>query len=363
MAIALITNYLAPYRTPLYERLAERHELEVLCYGGGERYVSPWLTDLDHQLAAASFPARRLRGLPEALTIGRRYDAVIAPFAGGALLPAAYAGTRMGRRRFILWASVWAQPRSAAHLVALPATRHIYRHADSVLAYGEHVRRFVARMRGREDDVFVAPQSVELELFARTVSPAEITDFRERHAIPAGPLVLYAGRLVAEKGIEVLLDAWAGANSPGTLILIGDGPLADRGRAAPRTRLLGSMPREELPVAYAASDLAVLAAIPTPRFQEPWGLVCNEAMHQSRPVVASSTVGAVAGGLVRNGETGLVVGPGDVPALRHAIERLLSDGALRTRLGEAGRAAVSPYTYDAMVEAVEHALRAAGVNG
>jgi glycosyltransferase involved in cell wall biosynthesis len=116
------------------------------------------------------------------------------------------------------------------------------------------------------------------------------------------------------------------------------------------------MARPELPVAYAASQFAVLASIPTPRFREPWGLVCNEAMHQQRPVIASDAVGAVAGGLVRDGETGLVVPAGDAAALAAAIERLLSDGELRERLGVAAAAALAPYTYDAMAGAFDRAL-------
>ena len=110
MAIALLTTYLSPYRVPLFERLAETHGVEVLCYGGGERYAPAWLTDLDQQLADAPFPARRLRGRGETLSLGRRYEAVIGGFAGGAVLPAAYLGTRRYRRPFVLWASVWAQP-------------------------------------------------------------------------------------------------------------------------------------------------------------------------------------------------------------------------------------------------------------
>ena len=359
MAIALLTTYLAGYRLPLYQRLAERHGVEVLCYGGGDRYVPAWFSHLDAQLASAPFPARRLGGVREALGVGRHYDAVIAPFAGGAILPAAYFGAKLNRTPFILWASVWAQPRSAAHAVALPVTRHIYRHADAVLAYGEHVRRFVAAIRGRDGDVFVAPQAVEPGLFARAVTGVEIDGFRARHGLPPGPLVLYVGRLVAEKGIEVLREAWPQVRAPATLVLIGDGPLASRTGAGQGTRLLGPLPRAELPVAYAAAELALLPSIPTPRFREPWGLVCNEAMHQGRPVVATSCVGAVAGGLVRDQLTGLIVPPGDPQALAGAIDRLLCDAPLRARLGAAGLRAVAPYTYDAMLDAFDRALATA----
>jgi glycosyltransferase involved in cell wall biosynthesis len=362
LRIALLTTYLAPYRTPLFERLADRG-VEILCFGGGERYAPPWFADLDAQLEAASFPARRLGGISEACRIGRDCDAVIAPFAGGALLPAAYAGARRYRRRFVLWASVWTQPRSVTHALALPVTRHIYRHADAVVAYGEHVRRFVAPIRGHDDDVFVARQSVEAELFGRPVSGTEVDTFRARHAIPDGPIVLYVGRLVEEKGVSVLLDAFAAVDRTATLVLIGDGPLAARAAHTHHARVLGALPRCELPVAYAAAEASVLASIPIPRFREPWGLVCNEAMHQGTPVVASDAVGAVAGGLVRDGETGVVVPAGDAAALTAAIETLLGDRATRQQLGAAAKAAVAAYNYDAMVAGFDRALVAAGRSG
>ena len=359
MPIALVTNYLTPYRMPLYARLAERLGTEVLCFGAGDRYIPEWFRDLDRQLEQAPFPARRLHGPLEALALGRRYDALIAPFAGGAILPATYASARLYRRPFVLWASVWAWPRSLTHGLTLPLTRRIYRDADAVIAYGEHVRRFVARARGTPDGVFVAAQSVEPELFARTVSAAEIDAFRARHDLPPGPCILFAGRLVPEKGTAVLLDAWRRVRTPATLVLVGGGPLADAVRATPGARLLGPLPREELPVAYALAAATVVPSIPTARFREPWALVCNEAMHQARPVIATTAVGAVAGGLVRDGATGIVIPPDDPGALASAIERLLGDAPLRERLGAAGQRAVAAYTYDAMVDAFDSALAAA----
>jgi glycosyltransferase involved in cell wall biosynthesis len=358
VAIALLTTYLSDYRVPLFKALAERHGVEVLCYGRGDRYAPPWFRDLDAQLKDAPFPARRLNGIREALDIGRQYEAVIAPFAGGALLPAAYAGARRHRRRFILWASVWAQPRSFGHALALPATRHIYRHADAVIAYGEHVRRFVARIRGRDDDVFIAPQAVERQLFARMITAQEIDEFRARHGLGARPVVVYVGRLVPEKGADVLAEAWTRIGDHATLVVIGDGPCAPALADLQGTRVLGPLPRAELPVAYAAAEFALLPSIPTPRFREPWGLVCNEAMHQGRPVIATTSVGAVAGGLVRHEETGWVIPPQDPRALAGASEHLLGDPQLRARLGHAAREAVTPYTYDAMVAAFDRALLA-----
>ena len=359
MAVALLTTYLAGYRMPLYQLLAERHGVEVLCYGRGDRYAPPWFRDLDEQLADVPFPARRLEGAAEAFDVGSRYDVVIAPFAGGTVLPAAYAGARRHRKPFVLWASVWARPRSLAHDLALPVTRRIYRHADAVIAYGEHVRRFVAGIRGRDEDVFVAPQSVEPELFARAVGPEEIAAFREQHGLGDGPLVVYVGRLVPEKGVGVLLDAWPQVGAEATLVLVGEGPLAERAGTVAGVREIGTLTRPELPAAYAAAGLTVLASIPTRRFREPGGLVCHESMHQGRSVVASDAVGAVAGGLVRDEETGTVVPSGDAAALATAIDRLLGEPELRARLGPAAREAVAPYTYEAMASAFGRALATA----
>jgi glycosyltransferase involved in cell wall biosynthesis len=397
VAIALVTNVLTPYRVPLYTLLAERFGVEVLCFGAGASYVPEWFGDLDAQLAAAPFPARRIAGPREALALGKRYDAAIAPVAGGAMLPATYLGMRRRGRPFVLWGSVWAHPRGGAKAaLGFPLVRHVYRHADAVVTYGEHVRRYVRRYRGHDDDIVIAPQSVEAELFGRPVADAEVAAWRAEAGLPAeGPLLLYVGRLVEEKGVEELLAAWRALGSspsvedresdplppgpsrgaraahpfplaasrhtaPPTLAVIGDGPLAEHVRATPNTRLLGPLPRERLPVAYAAADMLVLPSIPTPRFREPWGLVCNEALHQATPVVATTAVGAVAGGLVRDDETGLVVPPGDPQALAGAIARLLADPALRARLGAAGREALAGHTYAAMADAFGVALARAG---
>jgi glycosyltransferase involved in cell wall biosynthesis len=379
VTIALVTNVLAPYRVGLYALLAERYGVEVLCFGAGASYVPAWFGDLDGQLAAAPFPARRIAGPRAALALGARYDAAIAPVAGGAMLPATYLGMRRRGKPFVLWGSVWAHPRGGAKAaLAFPLVRHVYRNADAVVTYGEHVRRYVARYRGHDDDVVIAPQSVEAELFGREVTADEIAAWRAEFGLPDAPLVLYVGRLVEEKGIEALLDAWRVVTAappaatgptpvdaprhaaPPTLAVIGDGPLAGVVDATSNAHLLGPLPRERLPIAYAAATALVLPSIPTPRFREPWGLVLNEALHQGTPVIATTAVGAVAGGLIRDGETGLVVPPDDAHALAQAIARLLTDDALRTRLGAAGRAALAGHTYEAMADAFGVALARAG---
>jgi glycosyltransferase involved in cell wall biosynthesis len=135
------------------------------------------------------------------------------------------------------------------------------------------------------------------------------------------PSVLFAGRLSREKGILELLAAADGM----PLTIAGDGPLRERVPGA-----LGFIPHEQLGGFY---ERAAVVAVPSHR--EGFGVVCAEAMAHGRPVVASAVGGLL--DLVVHEETGLLVPPGDVGALRAALERLLADEELRRRLGAAAR--------------------------
>lgn len=160
------------------------------------------------------------------------------------------------------------------------------------------------------------------------------------------PEVLFAGRLSAEKGI---LDLVAAANGDVKLTVAGDGPLRDRVPQA-----LGFVPHDQLGPLY---ERAAVVAVPSHR--EGFGVVCAEAMAHGRPVVAGAVGGLL--DLVVDGETGLLVQPRDVPALRAALERLLGDAELRRRLGEnARRRAREHFSWDRVtdltLEAYEEAL-------
>jgi glycosyltransferase involved in cell wall biosynthesis len=135
------------------------------------------------------------------------------------------------------------------------------------------------------------------------------------------PHVLYVGRLSAEKGIEEL----AQATDDVPRVVVGDGPLRHLVPDA-----IGFVPPAELGYYY---DRAAIVICPSRR--EGYGVVAREAMAHGRPVVASAVGGLL--DAVEDERTGLLVPPGDVGALRAAIERLLLDPALRARLGAAAR--------------------------
>ena len=165
-------------------------------------------------------------------------------------------------------------------------------------------------------------------------------DGRADEASP--PEVLFAGRLSPEKGVVELVEAARGLN----LVVVGDGPLRDR---VPGAR--GFVSADELGRLY---DRAAVVACPSHR--EGFGVVCAEAMAHGRPVVASAVGGLR--DLVVHEETGLLVPPRDVRALRAALERLLGDAELRRRMGEAGRERVRRFfSWAAVTDATIAAYR------
>jgi glycosyltransferase involved in cell wall biosynthesis len=158
------------------------------------------------------------------------------------------------------------------------------------------------------------------------------------------PHVLYAGRLSEEKGIVDFLKASEGIPR----VVVGDGPL--RGLVPEG---IGSVSRRRLGEYF---ERAAVVCVPSRR--EGYGMVAREAMAYGRPVVATA-VGGLADA-VEDGATGLLVPARSPEALREALERLLSDGALRRRLGERAReVAAREFSSERAAEGLLGAYRAA----
>ena len=126
-------------------------------------------------------------------------------------------------------------------------------------------------------------------------------------------------------------------------------------------RGLGYVAELELPALYAAADLLVLPSARTATFLEPWGLVVNEAMLQSAPVIASDAVGALAGGLVRDGHNGLSFPAGDAGALASRLSTLAAAPELRAEMGRSAARDAAAYTPSAWADGVTNALNAVSV--
>lgn len=179
-----------------------------------------------------------------------------------------------------------------------------------------------------------------------------------RPPLAGPPRVGFAGRLVAEKGADVLVRAVAllADRLPDVQVLIaGEGPQrAALGRLAAALGVAGSIAlpghlgRDALEGALAG---AWVQAVPG-RWEEPFGNVVTEAMVRGTAVVASDLGGPAE--VVRDGDTGTLVPAGDPEALAAALLRYLTDRGLAERVGLRGRTvALAEYTEDRLVERLE----------
>ena len=165
-----------------------------------------------------------------------------------------------------------------------------------------------------------------------------------------GPILLFVGRLVPYKGLDILLRALPGLAAQ--TVIVGGGPL--RGALETMVRDLGLGDRVQLPGEVTDEErLAWLHAcaalvLPSTTRQEAFGMVQLEAMLCGRPVVSTDLPTGVPWVNV-HGETGFVVPAGDVASLRAALHRLVADAELRHALGAAARTRVlNMFTADSM---------------
>ena len=162
-------------------------------------------------------------------------------------------------------------------------------------------------------------------------------------ALPMGeaPELLFVGQVIRGKGVDLMLQALARINGNWHATIVGDGNhieacrhLARRLAIHDRIRFRGWVNHDELDRYYTAARLVVVPS----RWPEPFGMVGIEAMARGRPVVAFDT-----GGIpdwLDDGVTGLLVPAANVAMMASAIQRLLDDSALASRMGRAGSARV-----------------------
>jgi lipopolysaccharide/colanic/teichoic acid biosynthesis glycosyltransferase/glycosyltransferase involved in cell wall biosynthesis len=237
------------------------------------------------------------------------------------------------------------------------------RRAAAIVVSSARLAEHADTLRSVRDKCVVVPLGIDAERFV----PTEETE-RRAHALRArygASFVLFVGRLVPYKGVDVLLDALAGSGIPA--VIVGSGPL----EAALRRRcealglcdgvhFVGEVSDEDLAALYRACAVLVLPSIAR---NEAFGLVQLEAMACARPVVSTDLPTGVPW-VNQHGRTGLVVPPGDPRALRAALRRLLADPALREKLGEDGRRRVArEFTVPGMVRATTALYRRLAAGG
>lgn len=176
---------------------------------------------------------------------------------------------------------------------------------------------------------------------------------------PDEPTIAFVGRLVLEKGLDVVAATMAELTRRGVphrLLVVGDGPARAKFAAqVPEAVFTGFLGGDALPRAYASADMMI-----NPSTTETFGNVTLEAMASGLPVIAARATGNDC--LVDDGVTGALIPPGDAGKFADAIAALIADPAARAAAGQAGVARASSYDWDAINGALLGHYRAVVAN-
>src|ERR1700682_185238 len=386
--VALLAGSPMYYQVPLYRRLAREPKIEftaIFCSNGGGRphdagYGSPVTWDADLLSGYKSlFLARSSRNpiggtfltLRDFDVIGRiregDYD-VVWLHGYNYLTNQLAALTQIVRGKPLLFREeqtlihrrpLWKSAIKAVWLRTLFAR-------GFAIYIGSQNKKWFQSFGVPESRMFFVPYAADNDLlqadadrFGRTRSA-----LREAFNLPAEgvPVSLFVGRLVAKKQPSLLLDAYAKVRRelPCALMIVGSGDLelSLREKVAreqiPDVHFAGFLNRTQISRAYVAADIFVLPS----REHETWGMVVNEAMNFSLPIVVTDKVGC-ADDLVRDGENGFVVSSEDSSDLLDRLRQLIQTDELRHRFGKMSRQIVSRWTHEVAVSGVLGATEAA----
>ena len=339
--VALVTEVAAPYRIPVFNELDELlgGRLDVIFISETEsrrdwRLPEEEIAFRHHVLGGVQFsvpyrgdrqPVYLARPLLP-LLLRRRYGTVV---VGGwnhleSLWALLYA--KGWRRRLVLWSETPLLGEVPRRPLRSAWKRAVIGASDAFVVPGPSAGRYLVAHGADSERIFVAPNAVDTAFWGDDPGAAPA-----RESI--GIVLLYSGRLVASKGLDLAFAALARSRLAGRaeLLVAGDGPERDALEAAapPGVRFLGPQTPAELRALYHRADMLLF-----PSRYDPWGLVVNEAACASLAAIASDSAGATRD-LLEDGKNALVFRGGDGESLRQAFDRLADDPSLAARLGRA----------------------------
>ncbi len=376
--LVILTEIIAPYRIPVFNTLAQGSEIDlhVIFLAESDPKLRDWLVYKDEiRFSYQVLPSwrREFAGhnllLNRGLKKGLQRAAPDAILCGGYNYLASWQGLRWARQRrvpFILWAESTERDIRSRNRVIKFLKRIFIKHCSAFVVPGKSSMQYVVNYGVLEKDIFTAPNAVDTELFAQRAEAVRQEAASHRQALGLPPrFFLFVGRLVREKGVFDLLEAYGKLTSElrtlVSLVLVGEGTAREElvGRAvqiAPgQVRCAGFVHRDQLASYYALAESFVF-----PSHSDTWGLVVNEAMACGLPIISSAAAGCAAD-LVQDHWNGWVVDRGDVIQLASAMERLGRDSALRTQMGNHSRERIEKYSPAVCAAGIAQAAMAVGV--
>jgi glycosyltransferase involved in cell wall biosynthesis len=369
LRVALLTNFIPPYRLSLLEALQSRvGQLRVFlstpietnrnwsaAWGSLDVVVQRTMTLRGRWSDPSGFRERTFVHLPidTVRQLWRfRPDVVISGELGMRTCLAVLYRLLRPRSRLLIWATLSERTERGRGLMRSLIRPWLLARADRVLVNGGSGARYVAALGVSNDRIRIVPYSVDASAFRGAAAP--------RRFDQSQPL-LFVGQLVERKGLlpfVVGLNRWAERHPHHAVEfwIAGDGPqkpLLQQAEVHPRVtlRFLGSVGYDALPALYAQARMFVL-----PTLADEWAVVVNEAMSAGLPVLGSIYSQAVEE-LIEDGHTGWTFSPDEPDNLDAALTRaLLASGADLERISDAARRRAEAITPAHVAERIAEAV-------
>jgi 1,2-diacylglycerol 3-alpha-glucosyltransferase len=373
----ILTEIIAPYRIPVFNALARRAglDLHVIFLSETDPSLRQWRVYKDEiRFSYEVLPSWRFSIGHSDFVLNARLSASLKRFSpqaiicGGYNYVASWQALMWARRRgarFALWSESNAQDARALRKPVEFLKARFLERCDGFVVPGKSAFEYLSSLGAPAERIFIAPNAVDNTYFAAQAenTRAHATECREKLKLPSR-FILFVGRLVPEKGVFDLLEAYAklesSLRSEVGLVFAGDGvsreELAQEAkRISPGTICFpGFAQREDLAGLYALAETLVL-----PTHSDPWGLVVNEAMACGLPIIVSSVAGCSAD-LVEDGWNGYVVPPRDAEKLSVAINSLVRQPELNLRMGAHSSERIRNYSPEACADGLAAAAMSAG---
>jgi 1,2-diacylglycerol 3-alpha-glucosyltransferase len=356
-----ISEIISPYRIPVFNALASQAgiDLHVIFLAENDPTLRQWLVyENEIGFSCEVLPSFRRRVGRQSILLNRNLHGALARFSpecvlvGGYNYVASWQALSWARRKqvkFLLWAESTTRDKRASYRMIEFLKVAFLRRCDGFVVPGKSSSEYLNSYHVPASAIFAAPNAVDIDLFARLAAETRNDDARQRKALqlPAR-FFLFVGRLVPEKGVFDLLEAY-GKLGPTLraeigMVFAGDGQARSElsARAAAiepgAVRFTGFLQRECLARHYALAEALVF-----PTWADAWGMVVNEAMACGLPIILSDAAGCSAD-LVEDPWNGRMVRAGDIYQLAAAMAQLAGDSKASATMGQHSRQRIREYS-------------------
>lgn len=360
----IVSEIISPYRIPVFNALArdEAVELHVAFLAETDARLRQWRVYKDEiSFSYEVLPSWRYHAGKHTLLLNWGLRSCMEKFAPAAIICGGYnyfaswealSWARRHHVDFVLWSE--SNSRDARRQLPWVESMKSYflESCHRFVVPGKASFAYLQSMGLPQSSILLAPNAVDNHWFAVQSDRirARASDFQKKFNLPSR-FILFSGRLVREKGVFDLLDAYGrledDIRSQLGLVFAGDGKC--KSELQQKTRRIhpgticfpGFVHREELAGLYAFADALVL-----PTHSDTWGLVVNEGMACSLPIIVTDVAGCSAD-LVEDGWNGYVVSARNPEKLRSAIESLFRNPELRQLMCQRSFERIRNYTPEA----------------